>query len=175
LVWGRSSDCNTSQLNIRMTTFSANILKFIHTCSAVLERLSGWMVTNTLPVCAHSLHTMNNIMTCNWRMSPRHVKDLLKYPHIIKPQNVQQRVLHLWICGLWHNVLLLVAFEFLWNSRIHLKDYTASKPNRPQSELPTDGASLRLTALCSISPSPMEESSCLLISYKQRGIMDVWI
>jgi len=30
-------------------------------------------------------------------MSIRHVKDLLKYPHIIKPQNVRQRVLRLWM------------------------------------------------------------------------------
>jgi hypothetical protein len=75
-------------------------------------------------------------------MSPRHVKDLLKYPHIIKPQNVQQRVMRLWICGLRHNVLLLVVFEFLWNSGMHLQDYTASQADRPQSELPTDDASL---------------------------------
>jgi hypothetical protein len=60
-------------------------------------------------------------------------------------------------CGLWHNVLLLVISELLWNSRIHLQDYIASKPNRPQSELPTDGASLWLTALCSIFPSSKKE------------------
>jgi hypothetical protein len=38
-------------------------------------------------------------------MSTGHVKDLLKYPHTIKPQNVWQWVLQMWICGLWHNVL----------------------------------------------------------------------
>jgi len=136
--------------------------------------VDGWLQTPCLYITI--LCTQWIILwQCNWRMSPRHVKDLLKYPYIIKPKNVQQRLLQLWICGLWYNVLLLVVSEFLWNSGIHLQDYTASQPNRPQSELPTDDASLWLTALCSVLPSPRKESSCLLISYKRWGIMDVWI